>query len=116
MISNKKKCSDTFWFSLPQALFRRFSLQFGVTGLAVYGLLAAYADQGFLSRLSYQKISHKLGCSNLEALIALHRLEALHLIKSEPGKSKVKSYQLLWIPPWGKVWGKSCGKGRDKHS
>ena len=115
MKSNKKKSSEAKWFSLPQALFRLFSSNLGVTALAVYSLLAAYADENFRSRLEYHKISRKLGCTKLEAIMALHTLENLHLIKAEPQNSRTKSYQLLWNPPWGKVCGKPCGKPEPKQ-
>jgi len=90
------------WFSLPKALLRELRSTLGINGIAVYTLLAAYADQDYYSALSYRKISQKLGCSNAEAVRSLHQLEDLHLIKSEPDNSKTMFYRLLWIPPWGK--------------
>ncbi|MCK9421233.1 MAG: hypothetical protein M0Q38_01405 [Bacteroidales bacterium] len=99
---------------MPTTLLRKSSLVLGVNGLAIYSLLAAYANKNFRSRLEYHKISRKLGCTKLEAIMALHKLENLHLIKAEPQNSRTKSYQLLWIPPWGKIWGKDCGKSGER--
>jgi len=116
MKSSKKKGNENRWFSMPTALFRKSSLILGANGLAIYSLLAAYADENFRSRLEYHKISRKLGCTKLEAIMALHELENLHLINAQPQNSRTKSYQLLWIPPWGKTCGKSWGKNEQKSA
>jgi len=110
MSKRKKESIECRWFSLPKALFRNFSSILGVNGIAIYSLLAAYADTEFRSKLNYHKISQKIGCTNVEAVRALHMLEDLHLIKSEPENSKTKSYRLLWIPPWGKLGEKMLKK------
>lgn len=87
---------------MPKALFQNFSSALGINGVAIYSLLAAYADNEFRSRLTYHKISKKIGSTNVEAVRTLHLLEDLHLIKSEPENSKTKCYRILWVPPWGK--------------
>ena len=110
MRKRKKESSECRWCSLPKALFRNFSSTLGVNGLAIYSLLAAYADNQFRSKLNYHKISQKIGCTNAEAVRTLHMLEELHLLKSEPVNSETKSYRLLWIPPWGKTGEKMLEK------
>lgn len=110
MRKSKKKDIESRWFTMPKALFRFHSSQLGIRGIAVYCLLAAYADSEFRSKLNFHKISQKLGCTNSEAVRALHLLEELHLIRSVPEYSRTKSYRLLWAPNWGKVWGKVLEK------
>jgi len=103
MRKTKKEDSESRWFSMPKALIREYGSALGIHCIAVYCLLAAYADMEFISKLNYHKVSQKLGCTNAEAVRALHKLEDLHLIKSEPDNSKTMSYRLLWIPTWGKL-------------
>jgi hypothetical protein len=103
MRKRKKQENENRWFSMPRALFQDFSSALDIHSLAVYGLLAAYADKSFSSKLNYHKVSQKLGCTNAEAVRALHKLEDLHLIKSELDNSKTMNYRLLWVHPWGKL-------------
>jgi len=106
MRKRKSEGNNDKWFTMPRSLFKQFTSVLGINTVAVYCLLAAYADNHYKTRLTFPKISQKLGCTNSEAIRALHLLEDFHLIRSEPIVGRTKMYQLLWVPPWGKLWGK----------
>jgi len=99
----RKENFENRWFTMPKFIFKVLSLTIGPLGLAIYSLLAAHADSNYRSKMNYNKVRIKIGCTNSEAIRVLHHLEDLHLIKSEPTNGKTKSYKLLWIPPWGKL-------------
>lgn len=116
MSSNKKKAEGYPWFSMPKELFRRFSLVLGLEGLAVYSLLASYVKENAICKLDSKKISHKLGCRELVVYKALRKLENLHLIRPKPFPSGTTGYQILWLPPWGKLCGKTVLKISKKSA
>lgn len=96
----RNNINDYGWIALPRSLIKDYGPVLGTLGLAVYSLLAAYADEDHYSKLNYRKISRKLGCSNAEAVRALHQLEDIYLIRPEPDSTRKMTYRLLWIPPW----------------
>lgn len=99
MIKKSEKKNGKRWFPIPKELIRDYSTFLGSMGISVYCILAAYADNNQLSHLSFRKISRKLGCTNAEAVRALHQLEELHIIKSETDNG-TNAYLLLWVPSW----------------
>lgn len=105
-----KKTNHDYWFYVPRALFHRLSQVLGIKALALYCLLSAYSDDNFRCKVTFKRINQKLGFSTFETIVGLHNLQTLHLIRLESGRNKTKIYQLLWVPEWGKLW----GKVRDK--
>jgi hypothetical protein len=72
------------WFILDNELIDRYGKTIGATGLAVYGVLARYANyETGIARPAYQTIADSLGMSRNTVIVAIRKLEASGLVTIE---------------------------------
>lgn len=69
------------WYWIKNAIIEKFGKEIGPYGIAVYSVLAMYANRGVETFVSHKKIAELLNISRRMVIIVLSKLEELKLIK-----------------------------------